>query len=512
MKPARAAALAWTLGALAGLAGSGCGEPDRGGERVSVRQAPPRAEPASSRRSQESEPAALRPEFRLRLDPADHTVFVRLEIDVPSPGSLRLHFRTDWGGYSGLGERVRSLEAFAPAGGLSVVSASGASDRGDYVIEVDRAERVTVAYAARLTPPTDSRLYHRASQLADEGGHLLTGDLLPAVSLGDRGGDRRQGAAIWFSGLPPSWRVASVEPRSGTAWEVGDTRSAVFFVGPLRTRRAHIGPRSVTVAVHGRWPADDGRLFDTVERLAGSLHRIAGEGWGSGDHLIGVGRVPAAVRGLTSGGQVLGSAGLIYLGGDTRPETAIAAWLRTAAHELMHWYIPTGFRFGDPAPSWFAEGFTDYMALKALLAGGLIQPQEFLDELGARLQRYRANPLYGQRSLTEAQNDFWDDDAYRFIYDGGASAAFLLDLGFQDRGGSLERVLRQLQRLAPLTAADIRTALSSVPENGWIANWLDAGVNPDWDARLARYRLRWRNGTLESQDGWATDALASLRP
>ncbi len=508
MKPARAVTLAWTLAALAALAAYGCGDPDRGGERLSVRQEPSQGEPAPI----ESEPVALRPEFRLRLDPADHIVAVRVEIDVPSPASLRLHFRTDWGGYPGLGARVRSLEAFAPSGGLSVVPEPGVSDDGDYVIQLDRAERVTVAYEARLTPPTDSRLYHRASQLADGGGHLLAGDLLPAVSLGDRGGDRRQGAAIWFSGLAPSWRVASVEPRSGTGWEVGDTRSAVFFVGPLRTRRAHIGPRSVTVAVHGRWPVDDERLFDLVERLAGSLHRIAGDGWGSGDHLIGVGRVPAAVRGLTSGGQVIGSAGLIYLGGDARAETAISAWLRTAAHELMHWYIPTGFRFGDPAPSWFAEGFTDYMALKALLAGGLIQPQEFLDEIGTRLQRYRANPLYGQRSLPEAQDDFWDDDAYRFIYDGGASAAFLLDLGFQDRGGSLERVLRELQRVAPLTAADIQTALSRVPENGWIAEWLDAGVNPDWDARLARYRLHWRNRSLESRDDWATDALASIRP
>ncbi len=152
------------------------------------------------------------------------------------------------------------------------------------------------------------------------------------------------------------------------------------------------------------------------------------------------------------------------------------------------------------------------MGLKALLAGGLIEPQDFLDEIGTRLRRYRENPLYGQRSLPEAQADFWEDDAYRFIYDGGASAAFLLDLGLQDRGGSLERVLRELQRVAPLTTAEIQNALSGVPENEWVAEWLSAGVNPDWDARLGRYRLRWRDGMLESQDDWATDALASIRP
>ncbi len=500
----------WTSAAWVAL---GCGDLERKTESTPVSGAPSQAEPASIRRAPlNSPPVELQPEYRLRLDPADHAVGVRLEIDLPAPGSIRLRFRSDWGGYPGLGERVRRLEAFAPSGQLSVTATPGGTAPGDYLIAVDRAARVTVTYEARLTPPAESRLYHRASQLGAEGGHLLTGDLLPFVSLGSDDGVWRQSAAIWFSGLPSSWRVASVEPRSGTGWEVEDTHSAVFVIGPLRSRRTHIGPRSVTVAIHGRWPVPDERLFDSVERLAGSLHRIAGDGWNSGDHLIGIGRVPVAVRGLTTGGQVIGSAGLIYLAGDARSEAAIAAWLRTASHELMHWYIPTGFRFGSQTPSWFAEGFTDYMSLKALLAGGLVQPQEFLDEVGSRLQRYRSNPLYGQRSLPEAQADFWEDDAYRFIYDGGASAAFLLDLGFQDRGGSLERVLRELQRVAPLTTAEIQTALAGVPENEWIAEWLGAGVNPDWDARLARYRLRWRNGTLESQDDWATDALASIRP
>ncbi len=152
------------------------------------------------------------------------------------------------------------------------------------------------------------------------------------------------------------------------------------------------------------------------------------------------------------------------------------------------------------------------MSLKALLAGGLIEPRAFLDEIGERLQRYQANPLYGQRSLPEAEADFWEDDAYRFIYDGGASAAFLLDLGFQDRGGSLERVLRQLQQVAPLTTDAIRTALAGIPENEWILEWLSAGANPDWDARLSGYRLIWSGRTLVSQDDWATKALASIRP
>lgn len=512
MRPTPAVGFVWTVVALAALAAPGCGDAGRGSEREPQGESVARLEPVSIRKAPTSKTVALQPEYRLRLDPSAHTVAVRIEIDVPRADSIYLRFQTDWGGYPGLAERLGRLEAFATSGVLSVAPVTEAADSENYVIAVDRAERVTITYEARLTPPAESRLYHRASQLAAEGGHLLTGDLLPSVSLGSPDDGWRQRATIWFSGLPANWRINTVERRSGTGYDVEDTHSAVFVVGALRTRRAHIGPRSVTVAIHGRWPVPDERLFDAVERLAGSLHRIAGDGWRSGDHLIGVGRVPMAVRGLMTGGQVLGRAGLIYLGGDAPPEAAMAAWMRTASHELMHWYIPTGFRFGDPSPSWFAEGFTDYMSLKALLAGGLIEPQEFLDEIGQRLQRYQANPLYGQRSLPEAQADFWEDDAYRFIYDGGASAAFLLDLGFQDRGGSLERLLRRLQTVAPLTTAAIEASLAGIPENEWIVEWLRAGANPDWDARLARYQLIWRGRRLVSRDDWATDALASIRP
>jgi predicted metalloprotease with PDZ domain len=185
----------------------------------------------------------------------------------------------------------------------------------------------------------------------------------------------------------------------------------------------------------------------------------------------------------------------------------------TTSHELMHWYIPTAFAFdAESPPSWFAEGFTDYMAMKILLVGDLIEPVEFLEAIGQRLASYRANPLYGNTSILRAQDDFWNEDAYRYIYDGGAAAAFLLDLGFQDRGGSLERALRELQKQDPVTIEKVTAALASVRENSWIHDWLDAGTNPDWEARFSQYGLAVRDGRLTSLNDWTTDALSSIRP
>ncbi len=122
------------------------------------------------------------------------------------------------------------------------------------------------------------------------------------------------------------------------------------------------------------------------------------------------------------------------------------------------------------------------MALKILLVGGLIEPQAFLDAVGERLSRYLSSPLYGVQSVAEAESDFWKNDTYRYIYDGGAAAAFLLDLGFQDRRGSLERALTEIRRNSPVSQTALMNALAAVQENEWIRDWLAGTANPDWES------------------------------
>ncbi|UCC49798.1 MAG: hypothetical protein JSV41_06470 [Gemmatimonadota bacterium] len=489
-----------------------CREPaSRDTRRESPGAAPD--QPVAARPTQEPAraPIDVVPEYRLRIDPATHSVEARLEIDLPAPDSIHLLFRGEWDGYPGLESRLRRLEAWGPSGALPVAMGAGQLGPAHHIVEATHAERVTVAFTTVLTPPQESHFYHRASQLDADGGHLLGADLLPRVWVGaPRHGPQR--ARLWFSGMPGSWRVATIERRAGTGYETEDIMDAVFVVGRLRTHRQSLGPRSLTTAIHGRWPVPDERVVNAVNQIAGALHRIASDGWAGGDHLLGAGRVPPRIPGLSTGGQVIGKSAIVYVGGSGPGELEFQRWMYTTAHELLHWYIPTAFRFRGTQPSWFAEGFTDYVALKTLLVGELIAPQNFLDEIAARLTRYRESPLYGERSIAEAQADFWEDDVYRYIYDGGAAAAFLLDLGFQDRGGSLERALKEARRGTHVSQESLTAALGTVPENEWIQDWLTNGANPDWDERLERYRLVWRNGRLVSLDGWATDVLSSIRP
>lgn len=493
------------------LLAAGCGGSERAPEPGAAEERFPGEPVLPQETRQPAQRPDVVPEFRLRLDPAAHLVDVRIELEVTQPESVHLLFRTEWGGYPGLESRLRGLEAWGPHGSLDVATNAGELGPGHRTISVETPERVTIAYQMVLTPPGESLLYHRASQLAVDGGHLLANDLLPRVWIGrPRGGP--QPALVWFTGMPSRWRVASVERRSGTGYQIEEILRTVFIVGALRTQRTNVGPRSLTTALYGRWPVEDRRVFHATDRISGSLHRIAGDGWAPGDYLLGAGRVPSDVPGLSAGGQVIGASGIVLVGGSGPAELEFRRWMYTTAHELTHWYIPTSFRFDGNPPKWFAEGFTDYLSLKMLLAGDLIEPQAFLDEIAARLARYRASPLYGTRSIIEAEKDFWEDDTYRYIYDGGASAAFLLDLGFQDRGRALEQALKQARRNGPGSPDELAGVLAAVRENEWIGDWLAAGINPDWDARLERYRIVWRNNTIVSLDDWATNALGTIRP
>jgi predicted metalloprotease with PDZ domain len=452
---------------------------------------------------------AANPDFRLRVDPAMNAVDVRIEVRAEEPTSIHLIFRVEWDGYPGLPDRLQKVEAWGPGGALAVET--GDLDAGHRVVEVETPQTVTIDYRLVLNPGADTRYYHRVSQLSEDGGHLLGNDLLPRVWIGQPR-NVRQSARIWFSGMPNTWRVATIESRSGTGYEIDEIGAAVFVIGRLHTQREGVGPRTMDTAVYGDWPVPAERVIDASNRIAGSLHLIAGDGWAGGAYLLGAGRVPAAVPGLSTGGQVIGHSGIVLVGGNGPPALEFAHWMHTTAHELMHWYIPMAFRFEGAPPKWFSEGFTDYMALRILLSGGLIEPQLFLSEIGDRLSRYRGSSLYGRTSITDAEEDFWKDDVYRYIYDGGAAAAFLLDLGFQDRGGSLERALREARANAPLTPESLASLLSGIRENEWLTAWLETGANPDWDARLQAYDLVWRNDSLVSTDDWATDALGSIRP
>ena len=106
-------------------------------------------------------------------------------------------------------------------------------------------------------------------------------------------------------------------------------------------------------------------------------------------------------------------------------------WGNHLAHELTHYWIGQAIApssDNDDALKWFTEGFTEYLANRALLETRIIDPAEFRELMAHHMSNYlltRENPFFMNTSLQDAGGKAWSNRP--LIYSGGAVFAFCLD-------------------------------------------------------------------------------------
>ena len=85
---------------------------------------------------------------------------------------------------------------------------------------------------------------------------------------------------------------------------------------------------------------------------------------------------------------------------------------------------------------WFSEGFTDYYARRLMLRAGLITPEQFVDDLNARILECWGNPKLREPNAT-ILSDFWKDPKIqRLPYERGDMVAFMVDFEMRKRLGA----------------------------------------------------------------------------
>ena len=129
---------------------------------------------------------------------------------------------------------------------------------------------------------------------------------------------------------------------------------------------------------------------------------------------------------------------------------------------MLHTWIPN--RIGlmppeQPAEAreyWISEGFTDYYAMRMLVAAGVWSPTEFTAYLNRTLARYAASPVRTAPD-TRIAADFWSNyDVQQLPYYRGMLFATLLDQRLRKKSAgrsSLDDVMHAMQarfRNAPL--------------------------------------------------------------
>jgi len=372
---------------------------------------------------------------------AENEVEWTVAIDDPTSGKLKVMLRiplASIGNRSPLGFTFPDAHDFSGrVSGFRVSIASKSVETEEHTtqrgvsyrapIADESGESIVVAYTvdARFYPPGSEGGARRDARaiLEPELGVLRTRTVFVA-------GQHTALAARLTFDLPEGWGAI-------TPW---DQESNTFLLPPNalrgKTEYLGIGPFEVTETEIGATPYRIGAmgagnelieklpaLIEFEQRIAGTSPRDA-----NARHSI-----VLAPRGFIQGG----SAGRLSV---VQSPNAV-----TLAHEIFHWWNHSGI--ATPEARWFGEGFTEYFAIQAAVASGLISGAYaklcFADLNGEMRFLERDGPV----SLADASQRYSEREAQRLVYGKGALFAYWLD-------SELRKVDRELHEVLPVVFAN----------------------------------------------------------
>jgi predicted metalloprotease with PDZ domain len=178
-------------------------------------------------------------------------------------------------------------------------------------------------------------------------------------------------------------------------------------------------------------------------------------------------------------------------------------WGSVLGHEIFHYWNGWRLRGADyAATQWFQEGFTEYVAVKAMLDSGLMTPGQFLANLSAKVNAARSlqTPLDAPGTHKGPP-----------LYGAGALVALSWDLEIRERSAGRKRLDHFLRALWDRTrqgrlaygAPEILASLEETSPGDWPAFYqrhVAAREPLPLAATLARLGLR----IVDDADGTAT--------
>lgn len=178
-------------------------------------------------------------------------------------------------------------------------------------------------------------------------------------------------------------------------------------------------------------------------------------------------------QGLRGGTEHLNSTVLQTSPDAFHSRDAYRRFLRLVAHETFHsWNVkqlrPAGLHPYDYTREnytdllWVAEGTTSYYDDLTLVRAGLLDPDDYLEQLSDAIHAYRTRPGRRLQSLAQASFDAWikfnrptpdSVNATVSFYDVGALVSLMLDMELRQHSAnavSLDHVLAEMYRRFPL--------------------------------------------------------------
>src|SRR5256886_14623333 len=149
-------------------------------------------------------------------------------------------FRDSYAGIVGLGNRVRSLKAFAASGAEVTVRQIAP---GQYE---SSAAAVRFVYELNTVPPLNPIDASRISWVNEQRGLLMLRDVLPTSTAKPQTSGSRQALRITLN-LPQGWRALTNDQPNATEFNVTDYDVAVIAIGPnLRSSSRRMNGTTLT--------------------------------------------------------------------------------------------------------------------------------------------------------------------------------------------------------------------------------------------------------------------------
>lgn len=391
------------------------------------------------------------------MEPASGMIRVRAEIAAgiaSDAAALQLRFRD-------LRQNPGAVKDFRAWSGDKPLRCAAGSERQDvWTIELPvHSEAVIIEYTVDPTyyPPgkTSGNPVDARSRVCEEMAVIRTSSVFPILD------PAFESARVTFH-LPEEWVPVAPWHRDGGGFllTAEDLRSVDYVaLGPFDVREIAIAGTDFLVAA----PRTEKRL--RARQLAALFEHFLA--------LVGspppTGAGPRAATIVPPGFMNGGAAG--------NRSIVQGPYAVVLAHEVFHWW--THSELVRPDAKWFSEGFTNYAAIEAAKATGLITESEAAYCLGDLAGEMRFLESEGPRKLAMTEEEYVRDGcAQRLIYSKGTLLAFLLHRELAIRDRSLDEVMKRIlsQRRVQLSNADLRRFMMDTYGEA-IASRLDAFVH-----------------------------------
>lgn len=390
-----------------------------------------------------------------------HPLRLDISATLPDPGEQLAMSTTrpggipalDAGGWPALVSRLRALDARGGEIGLLSLGEEG------WKLARAAGGPLTLRYAIDYAPL--SALGWPAaneSGYADDANIVLAGRSLFITSA-------RQGNSRVVLEAPQGWHEAAPWPRARDgklgfeAASTDDLLDNLFVFARQRPETIEADGFVVTMAALGHWRSARDEVRAVVGPIARQYARLLPLQDASPYLMV---LMPQSARG---GESFRNSFAMTVDEAPTRANRA--RWGNTLAHELFHYWNGWRLRGKDyAATQWFQEGFTEYVANRAMLAAGLTTPDEFLQKLSTHVANYRR-----LESTLEAPGTRKGPP----LYSGGALTALCWDLRILEESHGRRRLDDMLATLWQHTHQgareydwrDIHAALAATQAHDW---------------------------------------------